>query len=493
MHHPEHGQAVPLETLKKDLLLMKRFNINSVRTSHYPPTPEYLDLADELGIYVIDEVGDEAHANIQLSYDSTYTDMYRDRARKLVYRDRNHASVLMWSAGNESGSGPNIQKVIETGLAIDPSRQAWMYGGNTFYIPFEPVTGPRYWTPIQLKNLAEKKLLGPDDLRPSFMDEYLAATGNGLGGMDEYWDLIWRYPRLSGGAIWDWISPGIPTTLWTTPDASGHENHGAIMGRPQFTDGYEGRGLKFSGHDDWVEFYRDPSLDLDGSELSISFWVKPEEIPQPNTFLAKGKYGFGLIMDTPGSLEFYLQLHKPWNSLSLPYMEGKSERQSARARVPENWYGEWHHVAGIYDGSTIKLYIDQEIVAETGASGNIVDTPFPICIGREAESQDQGEYSGRLSSMTMDQLRIFNTTTPIESLSDGAYLENAVLALDFEEDAKGETFYSTGLGGRTYGIIWPDREIQPEIHQIKKSGQPIATEAIQPEGGAIQDYQPPPF
>ncbi len=486
MHHPQHGQAVPLEILRKDLLLMKQFNINCVRTSHYPPTPEYLDLADELGIYIIDEVGDEAHANIQLSYDPTYTDMYRDRARKLVYRDRNHASVLMWSAGNESGSGPNIRKVIETGMSIDPSHPAWMYGGNTFYIPFEQVTGPRYWTPIQLKNLAEGKLLGPGDLRPSFMDEYLAATGNGLGGLDEYWELIWRYPRLSGGAIWDWISPGIHTILWTTPDASGHGNHGAIMGRPQFTPGHQGRGLAFSGHDDWVEFYRDPSLDNQGDQITISFWVRPEKIPQPNTFIARGAHGYGIVMDTPETLEFYLNLHSPANPLSLPNMQGKFERKSARTEVPENWYGEWHHVAGIYDGTSIRLYIDSKLTASTECSGNIMDTPFPLCLGREAESQDQGEYSGRLSSMTLDQVYVYHSAISMDEIGTAASLGKAVLAIDFEEDRKGETFYSVGLGGRTYGIVWPNREIQPEIHQIKKSGQPISTEAIQKEIGLFR-------
>ncbi|NJM16412.1 MAG: beta-galactosidase, partial [Bacteroidales bacterium] len=98
MHHPAHGQAVPLETLRTDLLIMKQYNINCVRTSHYPPTPEYLDMADELGVYIVDEVGDEAHSNIHLSSDSSFTEMYRDRARKLVYRDRNHVCIVMWSA-----------------------------------------------------------------------------------------------------------------------------------------------------------------------------------------------------------------------------------------------------------------------------------------------------------------------------------------------------------------------------------------------------------
>ena len=102
-------------------------------------------LADELGMYIFDEVGDEAHNNIHLSEKPEWTEMYRDRSRKLVYRDRNHPAVIVWSAGNESGSGQNINEVIKTGKAIDPSRPVWMYGGNTFNIPFEDLEGPRYW------------------------------------------------------------------------------------------------------------------------------------------------------------------------------------------------------------------------------------------------------------------------------------------------------------------------------------------------------------
>ena len=116
----------------------------------------------------------------------------------------------------------------------------------------------------------------------------------------------------------------------------------------------------------------------------------------------------------------------------------------------------------------------------------MMDTPFPLCIGREAESQDQGEFSGRLSSMTIDQLRIFPAAIPLEEIDRPTVLEKAVLALDFEKDEKGDSFYSVGLGGRTYGIVWPDREIQPEIHQIKKSGQPIAMEAIDLDQGRFR-------
>lgn len=469
MNDPKHGQAVPVETLRKDLLLMKQFNINCVRTCHYPPSPEYTELADELGVYIFAEVGDEAHANTYLSEDPAWKEMYKDRSRKLVYRERNHPSVVVWSAGNESGSGENIKAVIETGKAIDPSRPAWMYGGNRFYIPFEDLVGPRYWIPSQLKNLAEGKVLPPDDHRPSFMDEYLAATGNSLGGMDEYWELIRKYPRLTGGAIWDWISPGISTPRWILPDLSPAKNDGQIMGRPIFTEGKNGRGLEFSGHDDWVEFYRDPSLDITGNQLSIGFWVKPFEIPQPNTFLMKGNYQYGIRMDSPESLEFYIQ---------------SGERISIKTKVNDDWYGNWHYVAGIYDGKNIQLYIDSRLVAGGHFSGNIDHTPFPLCIGRDAETQDQGEYSGRLSKMIIDAVRVFDHTVSLSELKSNT--NDAVLALDFENDKKDGEFYSVGLGGRTYGIIWPNREIQPEIHQIKKSAQPVRFEMVDPEKGLVK-------
>jgi beta-galactosidase len=470
MHHPDHGQAVPLETLKKDLLIMKQFNINNVRTCHYPPTPEYLELADELGMYIFDEVGDEAHANTQLSEDPAWTEMYRDRSRKLVYRDRNHASVIVWSAGNESGSGDNIKAVIETGKEIDPSRPAWMYGGNRFFIPFEDLVGPRYWVPIDYKNLAEGKILPEGDNRQSYMDEYLAATGNGLGGMDEYWELIRKYPRLTGGAIWDWISPGLTTTRWILPDASSAKNDGQIMGRPVFTEGKNGRALEFSGHDDWVEFYRHPSLDITGNEISIGFWVKPFEIPQPNEFLMKGKYQYGIRMADPENLEFYIY---------------SGERISIKAKVNENWYDNWHYVAGIYDGEKIELFVDGKAVAGGKFAGNISSTPFPLCIGREAETHDQGEHSGRMSKMIIDDVKIFDHAVSLTELKSNE--EDAVLALDFKNDTKtGEEFYAVGLGGRTYGIIWPDREIQPEIHQIKKSGQPVGFNMVDATKGVVK-------
>jgi beta-galactosidase len=159
-------------TIRKDFELMKQFNINLVRTSHYPPNIEYLQLANEYGIYVVDEAGVECHRNIYLSGKPEWKNMFIDRGTKMVRRDRNNPSIVFWSGGNEAGSGDNLKAMMEEGRKLDASRPNWMYGGNTFQIPFENIVGPRYWRPFRIEKLAEQI---QKDSRPSFMDEYLAA------------------------------------------------------------------------------------------------------------------------------------------------------------------------------------------------------------------------------------------------------------------------------------------------------------------------------
>ena len=115
MQHPEEGHVMDEATIRKDFELLKQFNFNAVRTSHYPPVNKYLELANEYGLYIIDEVGDEAHASEWISSLPEYEEMYRERCRRMVLRDRNHPCVLFWSAGNESGEGINITHTIEEG------------------------------------------------------------------------------------------------------------------------------------------------------------------------------------------------------------------------------------------------------------------------------------------------------------------------------------------------------------------------------------------
>ena len=211
MQHPELGHVITEETIRKDMEILKQHNFNSVRISHYPPVNKYLELADEYGLYIIDETGDEAHATEYLSNNQNFKEMYLERVRQMVLRDRNHPSVLFWSAGNESGEGPLITEVIKEGKKYDPTRY-YMYGGNAYAHPGEEIIGPRYPTPYELE-MNTAMTPEEEDPRPSFMDEYLSVAGNAGGGMDEFWEVIRRHPRLMGGAIWDFVNPGLTELL----------------------------------------------------------------------------------------------------------------------------------------------------------------------------------------------------------------------------------------------------------------------------------------
>jgi beta-galactosidase len=466
VHHPETGRTIDVETMRQDLMLMKQFNINCVRTSHYPPNIEYLQLADELGVYVIDEINDEAHATEYLATDPTWRAMYEDRAKRTVVRDRNHPSIVFWSAGNESGNGPNIAAVIETGKKLDPSRPIWMYGGNFWKAPYEDVIGPRYPTHAELEDIGV--VPASQDPRPSFMDEYLAATGNSLGMLDEYWELIYKYPRLTGGAIWDWVSPGITQKVRLIRDDSENRIMTHFMGNVQLVNGRFGKAAALSGQDEWIEMYRHPALDITGDLLTLSLWLYPRRWNGYNPLITKGNHQYGLRQSAKDSLEFYI-------------FDG--ERVSAFAKTPGNWHYNWHHVAAVYDGASLNVFVDGELAGETAHSGDIDYSAFAPAVGKNTELHGQ-EHEGQLCNAIIDRVRIYAAAKEIHSLFDDSATD-AVLALDFESEEKAGEFYSLGIGGRSYGLVWPDRRIQPEMYQLKKTPQPVTVNWANAEQKAI--------
>ena len=471
MQHPLTGHAMDEMTIRKDMEIFKRFNINCVRTSHYPPVNKYLELADEYGIYVVDETGDESHATEYISGIKEWEGMYRERVRKMVLRDRNHPCVLFWSAGNESGEGKNICAVIDEGKKYDKTR-FWMYGGNAFSHPCEEIIGPRY---PQLHSLITNDFLVPDsiDPRPSFLDEYLAVTGNGGGGLDDYWDLFYRYPRSMGGAIWDFVSTGITEKVKSLHDASSNNIQVNVMGRARLVPGWDGKGIDLNGHDQWVEVYRDPALEINGNKLTISLMVFPRSLSySAGTLITKGNWQFGIHQIRKDSLEFYITT---------------SGKHKVQISLPKNWENNWHRVTAQYNGASINISVDEAESKSIEVRGNILNTPFPVNIGRNAEIHGQ-ETSVYISDAIIDQAGIFNKVTerdllkkPTEELK-----RKASLWLDFEEIKEEGDFFSYGIGARTYGAIWPDRRPQPEMWQIKKSAQPVSVKLTSAERGEAE-------
>ncbi|HEX3779488.1 MAG TPA: glycoside hydrolase family 2 TIM barrel-domain containing protein [Pseudonocardiaceae bacterium] len=219
--HPEHGRAVPAETMRTDLLLMKRHNINAVRTSHYPPHPDFLALCDELGLWVVDECDYETHGFELVGWqgnpsaDPAWRDALLDRMRRMVERDKNHPSIIIWSLGNEAGTGANLAAMAEWAHDRDPSRPIH-YEGD-YDSPYVDVYSHMYPTHAEVAAIgrgAEPVTANPaHDVHrrelPFIMCEYAHAMGTGPGGLREYQELFERHPRCQGGFVWEWIDHGI--------------------------------------------------------------------------------------------------------------------------------------------------------------------------------------------------------------------------------------------------------------------------------------------
>lgn len=220
--HPDLGRAVPLAAMENDIILMKQHHINAVRTAHYPNDPRFYDLCDTYGMYVIDEADLETHGidyvgpSNMLSDDSEWEEAYVDRAKRMVARDKNHPSIIMWSLGNESGYGRNHDAMGEWMKENDPTRLVH-YEGESASIMREDDNDPKrdpsvsdvhssMYTSLEILEKWGKRT---DLAKPHILCEYVHAMGNGPGGIKDYWDLIYKYRRLQGGFVWEWCDHGI--------------------------------------------------------------------------------------------------------------------------------------------------------------------------------------------------------------------------------------------------------------------------------------------
>jgi beta-galactosidase len=219
--HPETGRSLDDATMRADVVLMKRHNINAVRTSHYPPDPRFLDLCDEYGLLVIDECDLETHGfafagwRDNPSGDPRWLPACLDRIERTVERDKNHPSVIMWSLGNEAGTGRNLEQMAGWVRSRDPGRLIHYEGEpDAFYTDVYSRMYAGYDELDAIGRRQEPVTADPehDEHRrrlPMMLCEYGHAMGNGPGGLAEYTELFARHPRLHGGFIWEWIDHGI--------------------------------------------------------------------------------------------------------------------------------------------------------------------------------------------------------------------------------------------------------------------------------------------
>lgn len=226
-HNEYTGHYVTEELMKKDFELWKKYNVNTVRTCHYPQQERFYELCDEYGIYVIDEANIESHGmgySLQvggtLANNPLFMEAHVERTLNMYERDKNHACVITWSLGNEAGNGVNFYTTYNT-LKSQDSRPVQYERAELEWNT--DIFCPMYDTPEDIERYARK----PGMTRPLILCEYAHAMGNSLGNFQEYWDVIEKYPLLQGGCIWDWVDQGL---LAKTADGKRYWTYGGDYG-----------------------------------------------------------------------------------------------------------------------------------------------------------------------------------------------------------------------------------------------------------------------
>ena len=290
-HDPDHGRAIPYSRMIEDIVLMKRNNINAVRTSHYPNHPKWYDLCDKYGVYVVDECNLESHG-LRTTLPASlpeWTKACVDRMVSMVERDKNHPSVVVWSLGNEAGMGNNFKIMKEETLKIDTSRLVHYEGDYKQEIV--DIISSMYLSPQRLeKNVKSNKAghtgmrIKLDKPRPYVLCEYAHAMGNSLGNFQEFMDVFEKYPNAIGGFIWDFIDQGL-------------------------------RKVSENGEEFWA-YGGDYGDEPNDSNFCINGIVLPDRKPNPSLFEVKKVYQ-NINLYPVNILEGSLAIHNKFNFITL--------------------------------------------------------------------------------------------------------------------------------------------------------------------------------
>ena len=230
--HPLFGHAIDVKTMLRDVELMKKANVNTVRTSHYPRQAKMYAMFDYYGLYCMNEADVECHGNQSISNIPSWEAAYVDRTARMVLRDRNHPSVVFWSLGNESGGGCNFQATYDCVKRLLPRRGAWVhYEGYNHGEKYSDFGSDMY--PVVSKVVEQRDGLNN---KPYFICEYAHAMGQAVGNLQEYWDVIENSKGIVGGCIWDWVDQGIYDTRRIK---AGEPLKDPKTGIPYYTSGYD--------------------------------------------------------------------------------------------------------------------------------------------------------------------------------------------------------------------------------------------------------------
>ena len=457
---PSVGRVPTEEMMRRDLELMKQNNLNAVRTSHYPNDPRFYELCDEYGIYVMDETNNESHGlfgnDVHIPGNGEeWKTMLLDRIENVVERDKNHASVIFWSMGNEAGLGENYGAGAEMIHEKDSTRLVHYECDNQY----TDMHSEMYARPMTVEYFGKK------GTKPFILCEYAHSMGNSTGNMEDYWEIIDKYPNMVGGYIWDWVDQSIYTK--TDPVVKYPEK--SLEGMRYNVWGNKGvEGINGTGINGKVYFYKDEKLCLNGPfTLEFAFNEK-HNIQNGNPVVSLSEGVVNISSKTNEEAPSGKQL-----VVSVSAGEGAE----IAAPLPENWFDSWHKVALSYDGENLKLYIDGALAGET---------PCIIPEGSFEAGTMMVGGSGLSSSKVMlgslDEVHLISKALTEEELAaERKEDDSAVVWLDFENGEETpreqETYFAHGGDWMDApnsgnfcqnGLVFPDRTPQPELLEVKK-------------------------
>ncbi|MBX7310463.1 NPCBM/NEW2 domain-containing protein [Clostridium chauvoei] len=486
---PTDGRAVSMESMIEDIKIMKSYNINSVRTSHYPNNPAWLELCDEYGLYVVDEANIESHA-ARLSGDhipgnkKQWYEMCLDRIKSMVERDKNHASVVMWSLGNEAGEGSGFVKLADWIRENEPTRPIHYEGDYNPETRASDVYSMMYSSPGALESYNGRS-------KPVILCEYAHAMGNSIGDLNSYMQVFEKYDNLQGGFIWDFVDQGLYKNIeekFSVLDSS-KNNLNAEVKEGGKTEGKLGNALK-----GYAVLPKDEKLNITGKGITVEATVKPEELTSGhNIFVSKGDHQFALKesanYENSGKrgLEFFIY------DASIPgsYTQWVA---ASTTNLPSDWQGNWHDIAGTFDGENVRLYIDGKEVAVKTKAANISSSDYAVAIGGDTQLN-------RRSNSAIDNVKIYNRALSKDELNNTERQpdDSTVLWIDFEnwrsskpEGVEQFIAYGGDWGDNpndgnfcANGLLNADRTIKPQLIDVKYHYQDIEIKNIDIENKKI--------
>lgn len=504
---PQNGRAITEESMVQDIKLMKQYNINSVRNSHYPNQAEWYDLCDEYGLYMIDEANIESHGlnDYMPQSDAQWIEACKDRMASTIERSKTHPSIISWSLGNESYNGDVWAVLGNLCDELDGSRFVHYEGWRDIE---EVDVWSRMYRRVNYPDLDDKiknpmGWWGEHGTKPGMECEYAHAMGNGIGNLDEYWAMFEKYPNLQGGFIWDWVDQ---TLEMSTPVNKVLKEEGKneleVLLKGELTEGQEGKGM-----DGYAQVYNDKSLHFTARqpftlEASVrpdgvsktrtndgSGQITPEDYNKTQPIITKGNDEWGctesyglrrLVDDEKDVIEFYIRTPIYDDSI-YGYT-----KVAAQIETPEDWAENWHHVAGTFDGTNVKLYLDGKEVASAQTEDGIVAGPNQVGIGADVTYDAQNPNVPDTFKGTIDNVRIYDRALSADELNDiGRKADDSTLLwLDFNETQDksyvDDTYFSFGGDWQDIpegnpnnknfcanGLVLADRTVQPELEQVK--------------------------